>query len=458
MKTLFPFQELGRDFLALRKNALQADDMGLGKTFMAIEAAKKLAVTNGIVLCPLTVRRTWYKNLREQYPSAYIKEITSSNHRVDHTAINVINYDIFWREPLFTYINDLRWQLLICDESHFLKDINAKRTKFVLGKKGIHKISDIHWLMTGTPILTRPIELYPTLRCLCPANLGEYADYYKYAYHFCDAYQDVYGFNASGASNLKELSAILRPVMIRRMKEDVLDQLPDITYEKVYLDPTDKLITLTKRENATADPDGSIRKAVGVLKIAPAIDYLTDILETKTKVVVYTWHKDVYHGLHDHFKGQSVLYTGEENADQKESNKRLFLKDERIRLFIGQINACGIGTDELQHVCDTAVFVELISVPGQIRQCIDRLRRIGQVNKVSAKFLVVEGSEDERIVDALCERSKNIRTILNERGETTNFIKFRCRLCGQDTEMSALIPTAGHSTCEKCSHKLKCLE
>lgn len=294
MIELYPFQEKGRDFLASRENAILADDMGLGKTIQAIEAAKKIKARNGIITCPLSVRRSWVKALRSQYPSCFIREITSPKMLVDPRAFNVINYDIVWREPAITEFKRLRWDLWIGDEAHYLKNKESKRSKALIMRNGLYARCNVRWMLTGTPVLNRPVELYTLLRSLCPEVLGVYMDFYRFAYQFCGAFQDTYGFNTSGASNLPMLSSMLSKVMLRRLKRDVLPELPSATYQKVYLDPSNKLMALTKKEKSLQEEEiagiSSLRRALGLLKIEPAIDHLNDLLETKDKVVVFAWH------------------------------------------------------------------------------------------------------------------------------------------------------------------------
>lgn len=455
MKTLLPFQEIGRDFLAMRKAAILADDMGLGKTLMAIEAMKTLGITRGLIVCPLSVRRTWVKVLQDQYPGVFVKEITKTDSIPHRNAFNIVNYDIVWREPLAQYL-DVSWPILIADEAHFLKSITAKRTKKLLGKGGVYGYCDYKWMLTGTPVLNRPIELYPVLRCLCPDRLGAFRDYYRYAYKFCAAFRDTFGFNADGASNLGELATLLAPVMLRRMKEEVLTELPDVIYEKIYLDPSDKLMQLVRKEeqaDITAVP--SIRHALGLLKIKPAIEHLEELLLTKNKVVVFTWHKEVAHGIKNHFSGRAVLHTGEESVDQKERAKTDFISG-RANVFIGQLEATGVGVDGLQASCDTCVFVEMFSVPGKIRQAVDRLRRIGQTNSVLAQFLVAEESKDEEIIDSLVEKSANIKLILNEKGGP-KFIHCNCDVCKRPKEIADLKRVDGLSVCKTCENLMEVL-
>ena len=456
MKTLMPFQIIGRDFLAMRYNAVLADDMGLGKTLMAIEAMKQLKITSALIVCPLGVRRTWVKVIQDQYPGTFVREITTPRAIPHQNSINVVNYDIVWREPLVKYTN-ISWPLLIADESHFLKTIESKRTKSLLGRQGIYNLCQRRWMMTGTPILNKPIELYPILRSLFPERLGVFQTYYRYAYRFCAGHRDTYGFNADGASNLGELAKILGPVMLRRMKEEVLDQLPEIQYEKIYLDPTNKLNELVEKENrADMTEVKSIRQAVGLLKIAPAITHIEEVLQTKAKIVAFTWHKVVAHGLKDHFKDRAVLFTGEESVDAKETAKQSFIENPKVQVFIGQLEAAGMGIDGLQHVCDTCIFVEMYGVPGKIKQAVDRLRRIGQEKGVLAQFLIAENSVDEKTVDALVAKSTNIKTILQDKGGV-KFVQCRCAICKKPKEVSELKRVDEMSVCKHCEKLLEVL-
>lgn len=457
MITLYPFQEIGRDFLANRENAILADDMGLGKTVQAIEGSKRIKAKNAIVTCPLGVRRSWVKNLRSQFPSCFIREITSPKVLIDPRAFNIINYDIVWREPLISSLKRERWDLWIGDEAHFLKNKESNRTKAMIMRNGLYSRCTFKWLLTGTPILNRPIELYPLLRALCPDVLGIYTDFYRYAYQFCGAFQDTYGFNAQGASHLDQLAAMLSKVMLRRMKRDVLKDLPLATYEKVYLEPTDKLMALTKREKAEQDQVigaiSSLRRALGTLKVKPAIDHLEDLLEMKDKVVVFAWHTEVIRSIKEHFGNKAVIYTGAESAVQKEEAIDAFVKREEVKLFIGQLKAAGTGIDGLQEVCDVCVFVEMSYVPGEILQAIDRLCRIGQTNSVLAQFLVVEDSMDEELVDSLTLKSRNIKTVMGESSDS-KFVLSKCACCQAPTEFAKLRPAAGMSVCKDCEKQL----
>lgn len=307
----YPFQEIGISFLARRREALLADDMGLGKTLQIVEAIKRLKLTNGVILCPVSIRRTWYRWLRDQYPGAFVKEITSANSVIDFNSFNVINYDIIWKQQIVEQIRQKEdWDILVCDESHYLKTHDSKRTKAVFGQRGINKSFRYRWAATGTPILNRPIEIFPLLKAFVPELLMQYNDYYKFAYKFCAGYNGPFGFDANGASNLDRLAGLISPFMLRRLKKDVLKDLPEAVYEKVYLDPTDKLRHLCDEEaKAKVTETQSLRHAIGLLKVKPAIAHIKTLLEERNKLVVFAWHTEVIHQIKEAFKNEAVIYT-----------------------------------------------------------------------------------------------------------------------------------------------------
>jgi len=459
---LYPFQEIGRDFLALRNNAILADDMGLGKTYQALEAIKKLNLYSGLIICTQSTRHTWAKRVREQMPEAFVKEITSPKILPDVNAFNVVNYDIVWKKPLIDKLKEIIFPVMVCDESHALKSMDAKRTKFILGKKGLYLNCKRRWLMTGTPVLNRPIELYPALRSLFPTFLGRYTGYYDFAFKFCGGHQAPFGFDATGASNLEQLCAILKPIMLRRLKEDVLEDLPEVTYEKIYLEATDKLMALTEKENKlyrdneALGENASIRRTLGVIKATAAIKHLKNLLEEREKVVVFIWHTDVARAIVEAFPNESVLYTGKESAKEKEEALTKFRKDPKTRLFVGQLISAGIGVDGLQYVSDVCVFVEMSYVPGEIRQAVDRLNRIGQDKPVLAQFLVAEDSLDEKLINTLIVKAKNINTIMGEKG-VTEFIGTKCGICGRTVELKQLKRALTLTVCKQCKKEMECI-
>ena len=131
----------------------------------------------------------------------------------------IINYDIL--NKYRTILGRRRWDLSVADEAHYIKSAKAKRSKLTVH---IMQRSKRRVLLTGTPIVNRPAELFNLLQLLDPER---WDNFFKYAQRYCAAYQGQWGWDFSGSSNLGELQNILRrTVMVRRLKEDVLTDLP----------------------------------------------------------------------------------------------------------------------------------------------------------------------------------------------------------------------------------------
>ena len=168
MDKLMPFQEEGVEFLKAHKHALLADDMGLGKTAQAIVAANELKANKILVICPASVKIHWMHEFRKWTDKPYALQIINkkSDKIYFNTRITIINYDLVISKGIYNQLIHQEFGVGICDEAHYLKNLTAKRTKAILGKKGILTHCFCKWMLTGTPILNRPIELFPILRTL----------------------------------------------------------------------------------------------------------------------------------------------------------------------------------------------------------------------------------------------------------------------------------------------------
>jgi SWI/SNF-related matrix-associated actin-dependent regulator of chromatin subfamily A-like protein 1 len=277
------------------------------------------------------------------------------------------------------------------------------------------------WLLTGTPILNRPVELYSHLKSLVPDRLGKHKSYLEYCKQFCAAYEGKWGWDVTGASNLDELSQLLDGFMLRRMKEDVLKELPDKIYVTISLHMSQELNK--KEREAYADKQrenilgelATIRRENGLAKVPLIIQHIEDVLETKQKAVVFAYHRDVISKIVGGCRAYlPVSITGDTPSRKRQEAVEIFKKDPKCRLFVGQIEAAGTGIDGLQDVCDMVIFAELTWVPGQMHQAIDRCHRIGQKNAVLVQFLVAEGSIDEEMAYALGEKEKVIDKIVKK--------------------------------------------
>lgn len=426
---LYDYQKTGRDFLIRTPRALLADDMGLGKTATAIVAAAELNLKNILVICPASVKYNWVKEINLWHPGANTHVVEGRGAKINPApGWTIINYDLLATKKIFLQLINKHYDLLVLDEAHFLKNNRAKRTKCVYFPKGLKDRADRVWLLTGTPVLNRPVELYSHLKALTPERLNHYTSYLEYCKRYCNAYENRWGWDVSGASNLEELSKILDGFMLRRMKEDVLTELPNKIFQTIYLTASDKIKKLITKEREVYQKESkeyeresilgalaTCRRESGLAKVHLVTDHIENVLENKQKAVVFAYHRDVISSIMESCRAyKPVAITGNTPARKRQEAVEVFKMDPECRLFVGQIEAAGTGIDGLQDVCDTVLFAELSWVPGQMRQAIDRCHRIGQKNAVLVQFLVVAGSIDEEMARALGEKEKVIDEIVRK--------------------------------------------
>ena len=391
-KKLFPYQQDGVERLIKSQRILLADEMGLGKTVQCIEAINKIGKKDAtiLIICPKSVLGVWESELQSWLDLPYKIQITTSKDFQPpfKGSVTLINYDLchkFRDELLETNVFDV----LICDEAHYLKSLDAKRTKAIFGNGSeMPCIPAINlWLLTGTPVLNRPVELYPLLRAIRPMEFPSFRDY---ASRYCDPQttrdrRGNYHVDYSGAMNLAELSRRLDSVMLRRYKADVLKQLPpkfrsckclldsgeaDFERERIQEFLLDRdyrydeglrmedfgseaasLVQYIGRDIDMSDPDrrnqimgciSSIRRETAMKKVDVSAELLENIILSE-KVVVFAYHRDVILRLVDIFGKRAVCVLGGMSTEERSDAVARFQNDPDVRIFAGSIRAAGVG-------------------------------------------------------------------------------------------------------------------
>ena len=416
-KILRPFQQVGAAFLASHPHALLADEPGLGKTLQAIAAAEKIGARKILVVCPASVRLGWVQELREC--------------GVDRSGWKVASYNeaVRWENGY----NFATWDLLILDEVHFLKTADSQRTRAIFGPGGLARQCGYKWGLSGTPVLNRPVELWPIVKSLAP-NFADMS-FNKYAQQFCGAYFDGHGINVKGASRLKELSGLLDGFMLRREKMTVMPELPArivtrvplevslselhevLRVEKEQLSREAKLSPSAETFSALGDVSTLLR-VTGEAKVRAAVSFIEDLLETQEKVVVFTTHRRtltlIEAGL-SHAKIHSVTYQGGQSDLSKQAAVQCFVESRDCRVFLGNIKAAGTGINGLQGVASSCVFAELSWTPGEMSQALDRLHRIGQkASEVNAYVLHVPGTLESAVLGVNDNKQSVIDRLLGD--------------------------------------------
>ena len=406
---LYPFQKTGVDFLSRSRSALLADDVGTGKTAQGIHACQQIGARSVLVICTASIKYNWKKEaMKWGYDARDIHILDDKNvQEMPERGMFILNYDICWRKNYAKFLLKRTFDVLICDEAHYLKNHAAKRAKAVWLRNGYADISIHRWMMTATPVLNRPVELHAMLKKLCPDRLGGYLNYIAYTQRYCDGKDGKWGYEALGAENLEELAGRLDGFMLRRTR----DVLPDKILQKLFL-PFSKEI---EKYLFAGEENESIRRKIGISKVGPSADIIHDILNSEEKIVVFAYHTDVILGLEKALAEYNpVVVRGATPTKKRQRAIDRFQEDKKCRVFIGQIEAAGVGVDGLQHAASMAVFVETNCPPGIIRQAIGRLYREGQKKKCLFQFLLVEGTVDEQVLNNTLFKDKNIKTIMKD--------------------------------------------
>lgn len=459
-----PYQLAGIAYCYERIAAMIGDEMGLGKTIQAIGLANliirdKRALIEGagiyqksffsmLVISPASLKLNWSREIAKWIDRKISYGIAQGNFFPRGADIVIINYDIVGKH--IDRINNRAWDLVVCDEGHYIKNGQTARSKAVFRIENINR----KLLLTGTPIPNRPAELYNLLHWLLP---DEFNNYSSFARRYCGGMQSNGKFTDKGASNLEELQTKLRStVMIRRLKRDVLKDLPPkrrqviefpagnlkslIDKERQAFEAQEKALVPIKMEmNRAKDANdieqykhalsqfrgmqtailaniAALRKQVAVAKIPLLIEHLEVCIESSYKVVVFAHHHDVMDRLRAHFGRCAVKFSGQESLPERQRAVDLFQEDKNIRLFIGSLTAAGVGIT--LTASSHGIFGELDWVPGTITQAEDRLHRIGQINSVLIQHTVLEGSLDYRIATQLIAKQEIIERALNQDDNT----------------------------------------
>jgi len=433
--TLRPFQVEGIAFInAQNGRALIGDEMGLGKTIQAIGwLAIHPDIRPAIVVCPATVKQNWAREIKKWFvkPQNVCVLKGQGGKHLPKADIYIINYDIiqYWKDALLS----LDPQILVLDESHYIKNFKAIRTKVIMDKDNGMGWKIPHVIcLSGTPIINRPIEFFNTIRLINPKL---FPSRFKFAQEFCGARHTRFGWDFNGATNTGKLHQLLTgTIMIRRMKRDVLKDLPPKQRTVIPIEMENG--TLAEYANAENNFIGWLTKEVGfdaAMKAARAealvkieylkqlalkgkmsqiIPWINDFIESGEKLVVFCTHTETIDWLMKEFSSTGVRLDGSTSQQARQQAIDQFQNNPEIKLFIGNIKAAGAGIT-LTAASNTC-FIELGWTPGEHSQAEDRVHRIGQeADSVNAWYLLAAGTIEEDIAELLDYKSNVLSSILD---------------------------------------------
>lgn len=434
-KKPYAFQKEGVNWLLNKDRAILGDDPGLGKSLTSIIAALELGAKKVLVICPATLKLNWEREIRVFSDDVIV--INSSDKKFNSSRFTIINYDIL--KKYMDRILKIKFDLLIADEAHFLKNSASKRSRYVM--KIANKTPRI-WLLTGTPIANKPIDFYTLLK-MCKHELGKNKQFFGMRY--CGAKQTPWGWAYDGASNLKELHLKTKDVILRRKKEDVLD-LPSKTRIPVYLELKNKkgydnavndyyvnkykdvldeeiLESLENGEEGLMDRLAELsilRHFTALEKIndGSLFELVANYLEQNKKIVIFTNYLKVIDQIKEKYNKNCVTLDGRLSLEERQKNIDLFQNDPNIRIVACNLAIASVGLT--LTAATVAIMNDLNWAPSVMIQAEDRIMRIGQKNAVDIIFPIYQETIDEIIFNVLQDKMINISQIIE--GKVVSYI------------------------------------
>jgi SWI/SNF-related matrix-associated actin-dependent regulator 1 of chromatin subfamily A len=419
--------------LVENKKFILADDMGLGKTTSTIIAGLETGAKKILIICPATLKINWKREI-ENYSDRPIFISEGKQFSTEHDFV-IVNYDIMknFHDPKKkdeSLILMSKFDLVIIDEAHYIKNAQAQRTKLI---NDITKSVDRLWLLTGTPMTSRPID-YFNLLSLIDSPVAK--NWMAYVIRYCAGFQFKVGprkiWNVQGASNLEELRDRTAGLTLRRLKENVLD-LPDKIITPVYLRLKSKVYEEVMGDYYNwyeKNPEESksltvqftkltkVRQIIADEKISQTIEIAENIIEQDKKVIIFCNFTDSLNKITEHFGKAAVKLDGSMSKHERQFSVDQFQENDKIKVFVGNIKAAGVGITLTS--AEAVIFNDLSFLPSDHAQAEDRAYRYGQKNNVLVYYPIFENTIEGIIYDILHNKKQVIATVMGDNQNTAD--------------------------------------
>ena len=428
VKNLMPFQREGICY-GISKNGrcMIADDMGLGKTIQALGIAHYFRNDWPLlIVVQSSIRYQWSEAIYKFLPSVpahYVNHFTSGKDFIEGGKIVITSYDLLARAV--DAFERRTFGFVILDESHNVKSDKTARYKAArrIVSQACHVI-----LLSGTPVLSRPKELYSQINLIMPNFMG----YQDYGIRYCAGEKTSYGWDFQGSSNMQELQLLLkRTCVIRRLKNNVLNQLPSKRREVIILDPdlikagTKEMIEMseTLKRKALNGAEGhntllQYYNQSGSAKQKAVCDYVSKLFKRRQKCLVFAHHGNVLDAICATALSENIKHIridGKTNPERRKYLVDQFQNYDDCVAAILSITATNVGIT--LTAAQLVIFAELFWNPGVLCQAEDRVHRIGQNGNVVIQYLVAKHTVD----DYLWPLIQRKMSVLNEAGLDQDF-------------------------------------
>ena len=345
-------------------------------------------------------------------------------------------------DRLIKLINDKHINIVALDEIHRNASMHSLQGRQILRiKKEVE--TQIQWIpMTGTPIVSKPTDVFLPLRLV---DGHSSSSYWSWCQKYC-IYGGFGGHEIVGYKNIPQLKSILQPNMLRRLKKDILDLPPKIHYteyienspyqEKLYqkiltdmisdreriiksLNPLAKFLHLRQVNGSPELVDNSISSdskdyLSKNAKLSRLLELLDDILaEPSEKVVIFSNWVEPLRTLYKFVskKYKVCCYTGTMSPDDRELHKKAFIEQPDRRIMIGTVGA--LGTSHTLTVARNVIFYDSPWNPADIEQAEDRCHRPGTTSSVFVYSLITKGTVDEKVHEILSRKEGTANYIVD---------------------------------------------
>ena len=423
-------QKIAIEKLLANNKFILADDMGLGKTTSTVIASLESDIKKVLIVCPASLKINWKREI-ELYSDENVL-IVEGKKWGSTFKYYIINYDILKNfhttentedSDAYKIILNEGFDLAIVDEAHYISNSQAQRTKLL--NDILAKIPKV-WLLTGTPMTSRPINYFNLLKIVnSPLTLN----WKSYVLRYCKGYQFRVGgrkiWNTSGASNLDELREQTKAVVLRRMKTDILD-LPEKIISPIWLelknsfydDELTEFLRISKenrkKESLTVTLNRlmKLRQLIAIEKVDHTCELIDKVLEQGRKVIVFTNFTMSLDMIYEKYGKKAVVLDGRMSKDRRQQSVDRFQNEDKVKVFIGNIKAAGVGIT--LTAADTVIFNDLSFVHADHSQAEDRAYRYGQKNSVLVYYPVFENTIEMTIYNILQKKKEIIDQVMGD--------------------------------------------
>jgi superfamily II DNA or RNA helicase len=446
---LYPYQQEGMLHLVFTERALLADEMGLGKTVQAIAACELLRQLRGIervlIVSPASLKAEWQEQISKftGLPARLVQGPRALRLRQYEPGsfFYLVNYE------QILYDGDeiqrrLAPDVIVLDEAQRIKNWQAKTAQAVKRLR-----SPYAFILTGTPLENRIDELYSLVQFLDPSILGPL---FRFNRQFYELDEDG---RPAGYKNLSELRRRLSPILLRRRKDEVEEQLPARTVKSYFVPMEDEqqvryeeyrsrvaqLLHKARRRPLTPDEFERLQRWLACMRMICDTPYILDpecrvcpklpeigeilgerLAEPDTKALIFSeWERmlELVRELAEEMGVACAWHTGSVPQARRRLDIRRFKDDPACRLFLST-DSGGVGLN--LQAANLVINVDLPWNPARLEQRIARAWRKHQVRPVHVVHLVSEGTIEHRMLPLLAQKQALADGVLDGRGEVEN--------------------------------------